>query len=130
MDQGWCIRIDVQQKYWAQSSQEKGKTLKVPVEVSRYQFVASTEPVAENDYATHQPKIDAQSGQPIYATQVVALGPDGAEVIKIRTVGKPLGIVAGGSVRIVGLWASTWQSSDKAGISFRAERIEPVQTKS
>lgn len=105
--------------------------MKIPVEVSRYQFLASTESVAENDFATHQPKMDAKSGQPLYTTQVVALGPDGAEVMKVRTVGKPAGIVAGGSVRIVGLWASTWQSSDlKSGISFRAERIEPVQTKS
>ncbi len=105
--------------------------MKIPVEVSRYQFVASTDPVAENDFATHQPKMDVQSGQPIFTTQVVALGPDGAEVIKVRTVGRPVGIVSGGQVRITGLLAITWQSSDmRAGISFRAERIEPVQAKS
>jgi len=105
--------------------------LKLPVEVSRYQFVASTEPVAENDFVTQQPKIDAQSGQPIFTTQVVALGPDGAEVIKVRTVGKPVGIISGGPIKITGLLAITWQSSDmRAGISFRAERIEALQAKS
>ena len=105
--------------------------MKLPIEVSRYQFVASTEPVAENDYATHQPKIDAQSGQPLYTTQIVALGPDGAEVIKVKTLGKPIGIAAGSTVRITGLVATTWQTTDmRAGINFRAERIELVQAKS
>lgn len=91
-------------------------------------FLAATTPSAELDFDTKSPRIDV-SGQPIFITELVMIGGQNAEVLRVRTIGKPL-ITSGEMVKATGLVGNPWNRGDKSGISFWADRIESVSVKS
>lgn len=98
--------------------------LKVDTEGTSFLVAIAPEPVM--DFTTKAAKTD-ENNVPLYAVQLVALADGGAEVITVKVAGDPgKGITQGVTVRVVGLVATPWQMGDRAGIAFRAERIEPV----
>jgi hypothetical protein len=62
------------------------------------------------------------SGRPLFVMQLVALGDDGAELMRVETP-PARGVPQGTPVRIDGLTATTWEVDGRAGISYRAESI-------
>ena len=78
------------------------------------------------DPTTKTPKL-SKDGQALFMVQVVSLSDSGAEVWKVKVPGKPIGLKTGIPVKITGLVASPWSMSDnRSGVSFRADRIEPI----
>ena len=79
------------------------------------------------DFETKAAKVD-ESGQALYALQVVALTDGGAEVISVKVAGEPKGVSQGSALKLAGLTAQPWAMGDRSGIAFRASRIEPAGT--
>jgi hypothetical protein len=76
------------------------------------------------DFQTKQPKADS-NGEPLYAVQLVAMQPAGADVITVKVPGQPT-ISVGAPVRVVGLIGLPWENNGRSGVAFRATRIEAV----
>ena len=62
------------------------------------------------------------SGRPLFVMQLVALGDDGAELMRVESTADP-GVPQGTPVRVEGLTATTWEVDGRSGISYRAESI-------
>lgn len=76
------------------------------------------------NFGDKQPRVDS-NGQAMFAFNVVALGDEGAEIMKVKVSGEPKGLTVGVKVALVGLVATTWEMGDhRHGVSFRADRVE------
>jgi hypothetical protein len=100
--------------------------LHVSTEGNDHMAAGPPEPVL--DFDSKQPRVGGD-GRPLYSVSVVALGPEGAEVLKVKVPGEPKGIVRGTPVTLTGVVATYWELNGRSGISFSAERIDPVTTK-
>ena len=49
-----------------------------------------------------------------------------AEILAVKVPGLPSGIRQGHPVKVHGLVAQPWSMNDRAGVAFRAARIEPA----
>jgi hypothetical protein len=58
--------------------------------------------------------------------QLIALGDGEAEILAVKVPGLPSGLRQGHPVKVHGLVAQPWTMNDRAGVAFRAARIEPV----
>lgn len=98
--------------------------MKLPIDTAQMTFMCASEPAAVLDFETKQPKAD-EHGQPLYSTQVVMLSEGGAEVISLKTPGRPT--TATGQMLMVGsLVATPWAMGDRNGVAYRAAHIEPA----
>jgi hypothetical protein len=98
----------------------------VTTEGNDHMAAGPPEPVL--DFDSKQPRL-GPDGRPLYSVSVVALGPEGAEVLKVKVPGEPKGIVRGTPVKLTGVVATYWELSGRSGVSFSAERIEPVSAR-
>ena len=73
------------------------------------------------DFDTRQHKAD-ENGELLYNLQVVALDPDGAQIITVKTPGDP-GVVQGAMLELEGLVAIPWAMNERSGVAFRANRV-------
>jgi hypothetical protein len=58
--------------------------------------------------------------------QLIALGEGEAEILAVKVSGQPSGLRQGHPVKVSGLVAQPWTMNDRAGVAFRAARIEPA----
>ena len=58
--------------------------------------------------------------------QLIALAEGEAEILAVKVAGMPSGIRQGHPVKVHGLVAQPWTMNDRAGVAFRAARIEPA----
>lgn len=98
------------------------------IDTSKSAFIAASEPEAVIDQGTSVPKMTPE-GQPLFSVQVVMLGGDRADVIKVRVAGKPSGVSSGVPIKVDGLMATPWSMGDRSGVSFRADRIAATQVR-
>jgi hypothetical protein len=99
--------------------------MKLKLETNGTTLLVAKEPEAVMDPATGAQKT-TKEGQPLYGVQLVWMTDGGAEVLQVKVAGKPTGITAGNTVKVVGLSASPWAIGERSGISFTADRIEPT----
>jgi hypothetical protein len=92
-------------------------------------FLAGGAPTPVVDYETKQPKVDRDSGEPLYAVQVIAMQDGESDIITVKVPGLPPTMGQGTPVRVVDLVANPWSNNGKSGVAFRAVRIEPAQAK-
>ncbi len=97
--------------------------MRLPIDTSGMTFLAAGPPEQVVNFDTKAVKVD-DSGQPIFAVQIVALVEGGAEVLAVKVAGEPKGITKGGSVNLVGLVAQPWSMDGRSGVAFRAVKIE------
>lgn len=97
-------------------------TIKVDTTGTRYTVGAAPRP--KNDMDGRQ-RTDRQTGTPLFTTQLVKVDAEGAEILTITTPGAPQ-VEQGAEVRPVGLVAIPWQQGQRAGVAFKADRIEPA----
>jgi hypothetical protein len=98
--------------------------MKLPIDTNGITFIAAGAPEAALDFETKAAKVD-DSGQPIFAVQVVALANGGAEVISVKVAGEPKGVSQGSALKLVGLTAQPWAMGDRSGVAFRTASIDP-----
>ena len=77
------------------------------------------------DFETRRPKAD-ENGEPLYMVQLIAMTDGAAEILAVKVPGMPSGIRQGHPDKVHGLVAQPWSMNDRAGVAFRAARIEPV----
>ena len=59
--------------------------------------------------------------------QLIALAEGEAEILAVKVPGMPSqAIRQGHPVKVTGLVAQPWSMNDRAGVAFRAARIEPA----
>jgi hypothetical protein len=99
--------------------------MKWPIEPATVMFMVARPPEVARDWETKQPRTD-EDGRTLFTVVLVAMGPDSTEIVPVRVAGEPKGLDRGVSVRVHGLVASTWSMGDRNGVSFRADRLEPM----
>jgi hypothetical protein len=103
--------------------------VRLPIDTSALTFQCSkpAEPVLDYDNKK-QPKVD-QNGEPLFSIQVVAFGEDGANIMVVKFPGSPpMGIKPGVPLKLTGLVVSDWTVEGKYGLSFRASKVEPMNS--
>lgn len=99
--------------------------MRLPIDTTGITFLVATAPEPVRDFESKQHKTD-ETGAPLFAVQLVALGGDGAEVISVKIAGEPATLSQGSPVRVTGLVATPWSMGDRAGVSFKASGMEPA----
>jgi len=100
--------------------------MKLPVDTSSIAFLCALEPQPLLAFDTKQPRAD-ENGEPLYVVQLIALGDGEAEILAVKVPGMPSqAIRQGHPVKVHGLVAQPWTMNDRAGVAFRAARVEPV----
>jgi hypothetical protein len=103
----------------------KEESMKLPVDTSSIAFLCALEPQPVLAFDTKQPRAD-ENGEPLYVVQLIALAEGEAEILAVKVPGQPAGIRQGHPVKVTGLVAQPWTMNDRAGVAFRAARIEPA----
>lgn len=103
--------------------------MRLPIDTTALKFLAVTAPERVLDFDTKQPKADTD-GQPLYALKLVALNGEGSEIISVKLAGPQANIAGGEFVNVSGLVASRWENNGRSGISFRADKIDPIARQS
>jgi hypothetical protein len=103
----------------------KEVAVKLPVDTSAIAFLCALEPQPVLDFETRQPRADG-NGEPLFVVQLIALGEGEAEILAVKVPGLPSGLRQGHPVKVTGLVAQPWTMNDRAGVAFRAARIEPA----
>ena len=100
--------------------------MKLPVDTSSIAFLCALEPQPVLAFDTKQPRAD-ENGEPLYVVQLIALAEGEAEILAVKVPGQPSqAIRQGHPVKVTGLVAQPWSMNDRAGVAFRAARIEPA----
>src|SRR3954465_9009284 len=107
-----------------QVDNEAGSVMRLPIDTSGMTFMAAAPARPVTDFDTRQHKAD-ENGELLYNLQVVALDPDGAQIITVKTPGDP-GVVQGAMLELEGLVAMPWAMNERSGVAFRANRVRAV----
>jgi hypothetical protein len=99
--------------------------MRLPVDTSALAFLCALEPQPLLRFDTKEPRAD-ENGEPLYVVQLIALAEGEAEILAVKVPGQPSGIRQGHPVKVHGLVAQPWSMNDRAGVAFRAARIEPA----
>jgi hypothetical protein len=99
--------------------------MKLPVDTSAIAFLCALEPQPLLNFQSKEQRAD-ENGEPLYVVQLIALAEGEAEILAIKVPGRPSGIRQGHPVKVTGLVAQPWSMNDRAGVAFRAARIEPA----
>ena len=97
---------------------------KLPIDTAGLSFLCAISPQEVVD-EYKRPKADRTTGEVLFTTQLVVLGDEGAEVIKVVTAGAPR-VAQGSMVTVTDLVATPWSIEGRNGIAFRATRIDPA----
>ena len=105
-------------------------TVRYPIEVGSYSsFTVTLAPKPALDEKRQQ-RTDRDTGEPIFDVQLVAVdGRQGGDIISVKFPGTPHpGLKPGVVVKVTGLSVMQWQNQveNRAGLSFRAEKVEPL----
>lgn len=96
----------------------------IRVDISQDRYSVGSEPKPKTDMQGRQ-RTDRVTGIGLSTTQLVKIGPEGAEVLNCVTAGVPE-VKVGDEVRPRNLIAIPWQQEGRSGVSFKADAIEPI----
>ena len=100
--------------------------MKLPIDTSAIAFLCALPPEPVVDFETKRPRAD-ENGEPLFVVQLLAMGDGSADLIAVKVPGMPSPAVRQGvAVKVTGLVAQPWTMADRAGVSFRAARVEPA----
>src|SRR5664279_3621814 len=102
-----------------------GRTMRLPIDTSGMTFLCAVAASPVLDFESRRQRADVDTGEALYALQLLALTGDAAEVVKITVAGEPK-VAPGQPVKVAGLTANYWAMGDRSGLSFRAVKVEPV----
>jgi hypothetical protein len=96
--------------------------MKLKIDTTGVSFVCTRAPEQRVAFDTGQPRIDRETGQPLWQAQLMALDGSGAEVIAVTVAGDPRVAVAQ-PVQVEGLVALPWNQDGRSGVAYRADAI-------
>lgn len=98
--------------------------MRLPIDTSGLALFSTGPAEPAVDFDTGRPKV-GRDGQPIFTVGIAAMG-DASEMIAVKVAGEPRGLGRATPVKITGLVAFDWTMENRHGISYTAERIEPL----
>jgi hypothetical protein len=98
--------------------------MRLPIDTSGMTFMAAAPARPVTDFDTRQHKAD-ENGELLYNLQVVALDPEGAQIITVKTPGDPQ-VGQGTLIELEGLVAMPWSMNERSGVAFRANRVKTI----
>lgn len=98
--------------------------MKLKIDTIGVSFICTRTPEQRLAFDTGQPRIDRETGQPLWQVQLMALDGSGAEVIAVTVAGDPSVSVAQ-PVQVDGLVALPWNQDGRSGVAYRADAIRP-----
>src|SRR5262245_24857536 len=96
--------------------------MKLKIDTAGVTFVCTRLPEQRMNFDTGQPKVDRESGLPLWQVQLMALDASGADIIAVTVPGNPE-IMVGQPAQIDGLVALPWSQEGRSGVAFRAESL-------
>ena len=102
--------------------------MRLPVDTSAVSFVSAGPPEPAVEYDTKLQKTDAK-GVAINQVHLFVVGGGTREVITVKVAGDIKGIGEFTPVKVTELVATTWAMGDRAGVSFRAAKVEVLNQK-
>jgi hypothetical protein len=104
--------------------------MRLMLNTSGYVFEAAkaAEPKLDREHGGIQ-RQDRETGRPLWIVQVIAKGPDGAEVLNVTVAGDQPKLTPGMTVDLKGLEAIPWAGKDgKSRTAYRAEAVHATAT--
>lgn len=101
----------------------------LPIDTSKFTGIFCAVPPALRlaNRETGQPRIDRDTGLPLYQVGVCLMAGTQAEVINVSVAGEPNGLAQGVPVLLRDLAAVPWENEGRHGIAFRASTITSAQ---
>jgi hypothetical protein len=96
--------------------------MKLKIDTSAVSFICTRSPEQRIAFDTGQPKVDRETGQPLWQVQLMALDAAGADVIAVTVPGDP-NITVGQPAHVEGLVALPWSQEGRSGVAFRADSL-------
>lgn len=96
--------------------------MKLRIATSEVAFICTRAPEPRIAFDSGQPRVDRETGQPLWQVQLMALDASGGDVIAVTVAGDP-NLMVGQPVQVDGLVALPWSQDGRSGIAFRAEAI-------
>lgn len=96
--------------------------MKLRIDTAGVSFVCTRAPEQRIAFDSGQPKLDRDTGLPLWQVQLMALDSTGGDVIAVTVAGDP-NISVGQPVQVEALVALPWSQDGRSGIAFRAEAI-------
>lgn len=93
--------------------------MRLNIDTSGVQFFCTRAPEARTDRDTGAPRMDRETGLPLWQVQLAALDSTGGEVLAVTVAGQPE-IAVGSPVTVQGLYAIPWTQGDRSGVAYRA----------
>jgi hypothetical protein len=103
------------------NNQEK-QPMKLKLDTTGVSFVCTRSPEQRIAFDTGQPKVDRETGKPLWQVQLMALDVTGADVIAVTVPGDP-NITVGQPAQVEGLIALPWAQDGRNGVAFRADAL-------
>lgn len=96
--------------------------MRLNIDVSGVQFFCTRAPQARTERETGAPRMDRETGLPLWQVQLAALDTTGGEVLAVTVAGQPE-IAVGSPVTVEWLYAIPWSQGDRSGVAYRAASI-------
>lgn len=96
--------------------------MKLRIATSGVSFICTRAPEPRIAFDSGQPKVDRDTGLPLWQVQLMALDASGGDVIAVTVTGEP-GVTVGQPVQVEGLVALPWSQDGRSGTAFRADAI-------
>jgi hypothetical protein len=72
---------------------------------------------------TGAPRMDRETGKPIFRVKVCFISGENAETIWVSVPGEPAGLVLGQALKVTGLRAQAWEQGGRSGTAYKADAI-------
>jgi hypothetical protein len=105
-----------------QQQPQENKTMKLRIDTAGVSFVCTRSPEQRLAFDSGQPRVDRETGLPLWQVQLMALDASGGDVIAVTVAGDP-NLTVGQPVQVDGLVALPWSQEGRSGIAFRADSI-------
>lgn len=96
--------------------------MKLRIATTGVSFVCTRAPEPRIAFDSGQPKVDRDTGLPLWQVQLMALDASGGDVIAVTVAGEP-NVTVGQPVQVEGLVALPWSQDGRSGTAFRADAI-------
>jgi hypothetical protein len=96
--------------------------MKLRIATDGVSFICTRSAEQRIAFDTGQPKVDRETGLPLWQIQLMALDSSGGDVIAVTVAGDP-NVTVGQPVQVDGLVALPWSQDGRSGTAFRADAI-------
>jgi hypothetical protein len=97
------------------------------LDTSKVTFTVTRPAEPKTEFGGTKQKVDKQTKQPEWVVEVLAMEPEGGEVIRVTVTGEQPKVNQGQPVRFEDLEAIPWANNGKNGVAYRASSIQPAQ---